>query len=165
MIKKRIAILYSGQMRSNSLSDNYTNDDIILEATKEFFLNEKFNEKYNYDVFFSVDNINIEKTKKFFGEHLKNIHITEINWFMIPIHYQITDYQEIYNKYMEINFENCENHNNALYQYYRLYAAYKLAKDYEIKNNIKYDYYVRIRPDIRLMQYINILFVLFIVNI
>ena len=98
MSKKRIAILYSGQMRSNSLSDGYINDNVILDETKKFFLNKQFNEKYDYDVFFSVDNINTEKATQFFGEHLKNIHITETNWFMNPIQYNLADYQEIYDK-------------------------------------------------------------------
>jgi hypothetical protein len=158
MNKKRVAILYSGQIRSNSLNDNYTTDTIILDSTKEFFLNETFNEKYDYDVFFSVDNMNIEKAKIFFGEHLKNIHITEVNYCMNPIQYPLTDYPEIYNKYMETDFKGCVTHSHAVYQYYRLYSAYKLAKDYENKHNITYDYYVRIRPDIRLMQDINPLF-------
>jgi len=158
MTKKKIAILYSGQMRSNSLSDSYTNDNIILDETKKFFLNKQFYEKYDYDVFFSVDDINIEKTKQFFGEHLKNIHITETNWVMTPIQYNFANYQEIYDKYMQIDFQNCINHSHAVYQYYRLYCAYKLAKDYESKKNNIYDYYVRIRPDIRLMQDTNVLF-------
>lgn len=158
MIKKRIAIIYSGQMRSNSLSDNYTNDNIILEATVKNFLNNTFNEKYDYDVFFSVDSINIEKAKLFFSDHLKNVHITETNVLMEPITHSFIDFQKIYNKYMQIDFENCMNHSHALYQYYRLNCAYLLSKDYEEKNNIRYDYYVRIRPDIRLMQDINPLF-------
>jgi hypothetical protein len=61
MIKKRVAIIYSGQMRTNTLSDNYTSDNIILEATTKYFLNKTFKENYDYDIFFSVDNMNIEK--------------------------------------------------------------------------------------------------------
>ena len=158
MIKKRIAIIYSGQIRSNSLSDNYTSDNIILEETTKYFLNSNFKEKYDYDIFFSVDNINVEKAKKYFGDNLKNIHITESDWLMTPISYSFIDFQEVYNKYMQINFQNCMNHSYSLYQYYRLHCGYLLSKDYEEKNNIKYDYYVRIRPDIRLMQDINPLF-------
>jgi hypothetical protein len=158
MIKKRVAIIYSGQMRTNTLSDNYTSDNIILEATTKYFLNKTFKENYEYDIFFSVDNMNIEKAKLYFGDNLKNVHITESDWLMSPISHSFIDFQEVYNKYMKTDFQNCLNHSNALYQYYRLHCGYLLSKDYEEKNNVKYDYYVRIRPDIRLMQDINPLF-------
>jgi hypothetical protein len=158
MIRKRVAIIYSGQMRSNSLSDAYVNDNIILEATSKYFLNESFGEKYDYDVFFSVDDINVEKAKSYFGEHLKNIHVTERNLLLSPIESSFLNFSEILNKYLSINFQNCRNHDIALYQYYRLHCGYLLSKDYQEKNNIVYDYYVRIRPDIRLMLDINSLF-------
>jgi hypothetical protein len=159
MIKKRVAILYSGQIRTNSLNDNYTADTIILDSVKEFFLNGTFNEKYDYDVFFSTNSMNIEKAKTFFGEHLKNIHLTEQNWYMNPIRYITIPFSEIYQKYMETtDFDGCEHSSHHVHQFYRLYCAYKLAKDYEFKNNVTYDYYVRIRPDSRLMQDVNPLF-------
>jgi hypothetical protein len=155
--KKKVGIIYSGQMRSNSLSNSYNEDYIILDSINKNFLNTQFKNKYNYDIFFSVDDINIEKSKNFFKDNLKNIHITEKNWFMNNIKNQLIPYEYFYDKYLQINFEGCENHINSLYQYYRLYCGYELLKDYEQKNNIKYDYYIRIRPDIRVMQDINFL--------
>ena len=72
-MKKRVGIIYSGQMRTNSLNPDYTNDNIILEATQKYFLNDEFKNKYDYDVFFSVDIINEEKAKEYFGDNLKNM--------------------------------------------------------------------------------------------
>jgi hypothetical protein len=50
-MKKRVGILFSGQIRSNSLNPNYNNDNIILDSISQYFLNNQFKEKYNYDVF------------------------------------------------------------------------------------------------------------------
>jgi hypothetical protein len=157
-MKKRIAIIFAGQIRSNSLSDNYTSDNIIIDSLKEYFLNNEFNEKYDYDVFISTDNINIEKAKLFFGDNLKNIYFYETKWFLNEIEEDIIEYNFFKEKYLKTDFGDYPNHIEALYQYYRIYCGYLLSKDYEKKNNIKYDYYVRIRLDIRLMQDLNSLF-------
>ena len=157
-MKKRVGIIYSGQTRSNSLNPNYNNDNIILDATSKFFLNNEFKDRYDYDVFFSVDIINFSKAKEYFGENLKNIHITETNWYMYPIEEIIPEFNYFHNKFLQIDFQNLPNHEHGFYQYYRMFCAYKLLKDYQQKNNITYDYLVRIRPDIRLMQDIMPLF-------
>lgn len=147
-------------MRANSLNSNYNKDNLILEATSKYFLNDEFKSKYDYDVFFSVDTIDIEKAKEYFGEdRLINVHITETDWTLQPIDNKLlNDYNYYHNEYLKIDFENCEKHINALYQYYRMYSAYNLLKNHQKKTNITYDYLVRIRPDIRLMQDIIPLF-------
>lgn len=148
-------------MRANSLNPHYTNDNIILEATSKYFINDEFKNKYEYDVFFSVDSIDIGKAICYFGEeHLKNIHITETDWFLYPIEDNLlNNYSHYHNEYLLNNdFKNCDNHIQALYQYYRMYHSYNLLENHKQKNNIEYDYLVRIRPDIRLMQDIMPLF-------
>jgi hypothetical protein len=151
-MKKRVGIIYSGQLRSNGLNPEYKSDDIILEATRKYFLNDHFSEKYDYDVFFSVDTIDVSKAKEFFGDHLKNIHITETEWYMNEVDTKIPDYSYYNSKFLSNDFQNCDTFEHSLYQYYRMYCGYNMLKDYQTKNNIKYDYLVRIRPDIRIMQ-------------
>ena len=157
-MKKRVAILYSGQIRSNSLNPNYSTDNTILESTSNFLLNDEFKSKYEYDVFFSVDNININKVTAFFGDNLKNIHITETNFYLHPIENTISNYEYFYEKYLKTDFQGCLNHINALYQYYRLYCVYNLLYNYQLQTNTTYDYLIRIRPDSRIMQDIMPLF-------
>jgi hypothetical protein len=158
-MKKRVAILYSGQMRSNSLNSNSNKDDIILQSTSNYFLTDDFKEKYDYDVFFSVDNIDIDAAKQYFGENLKNINITESDYYMTPIDDKILPYEYFHNKYLNsYNFLGFNNHIQALYQYYRMYNAFNLCKNYKKEMNINYDYLVRIRPDIRIMQNVMPLF-------
>jgi len=157
-MKARVAILYSGNMRSNSLNPSFTKDNIILESTKKHLLNNDFINKYDYDVFFSVDSIDIQKAIDFFGENLKNIHLTEQNWFLKEPKESITDYSIYYNKFLSNDFEGKPTHQHGVYQYYRLYCAYNLMKDYQTATYIKYDFIIRIRPDIRLMQNVMPLF-------
>lgn len=142
---KRVAILYAGQTRCNSLNSAYTQDDFIVESTKKYLLNDAFKETYDYDVFFSVDTMDVQKARDLFGDHLKNIHLTETNWFMNPIDKPILSYQGFYDKYCSTDFKHCDKHIHGLYQYYRLYCVYQLLE-------ADYDYFVRIRPDLRLMM-------------
>jgi hypothetical protein len=151
-MKKRVGIIYSGQMRSNSLNSDYKEDNIILEYTSKHFLNTEFQEKYDYDVFFSVDTIDISKAKEYFKDHLQNVHITESNWYLNEIEEKIPEFASFYDKYLQIDFQGYTNHSHLLYQYYRIFCGYKLLKDYEKKENICYDYLIRIRPDLIIMQ-------------
>jgi hypothetical protein len=152
-MKKHVGIIYSGQLRGNSLNKNFTKDDKVLEATNKFLFNEEFKKNFTYDVFFSVDDtIDIDKAKDFFGENLKNIHITENDWYMNSIDDTIPSFSYYYEKYCQIDFKGFADHKNEIYQYYRMYCCYNMLKNYQKKNNITYDYLVRIRPDILLMQ-------------
>ena len=153
-MKKRVGIIYSGQMRSNSLNPNFTHDDIILESINKYFLNEEFKNKFDYDIFISTDTIDIDKSLDFFKDNLKNIHITEINWYMKPICCFINNYEYFHNNFLDkiTNYSGYNIYLHTLYQYYRMYCGYNMLKDYQTKTNIHYDYFVKIRPDIRIMQ-------------
>ena len=156
-MKKRVAILFSGQMRTNSLNPTFS-DTTILDSLDKYLFNNNFKTTYEYDVFFSVDTIDLDKTKNFFGEHLKNVHLTETDWYMNPVKNTIPEYTFFHDKYLKSNFRNCPSYVYAIYQYYRMYAVYNMCKNYQLEEQIKYDYFVRIRPDIRVMQDIMLLF-------
>lgn len=70
---------------------------------------------------------------------------------MNPIDHPIPSYQMFYEHYISIDFKHCDNHIHALYQYYRLYCVYHLMEHTQ-NHEKKYDYFIRIRPDLRLMQ-------------
>ena len=153
-MKKRVGIIFSGQMRANSLNTNFTHDNIILESINKYLLNEEFKNKFEYDIFISTDIINIDKSIDFFKDNLKNVNITETNWYMKPISSSINNYEYFHNKYLEnvSNYSNYQIHLHGLYQYYRMYCGYNMLKNYQNETKIEYDYFIRIRPDIRLMQ-------------
>lgn len=149
-------------MRANGLNHNFTKDNIILDSIKANFLNQEFENHFDYDIFISTDIIDVNKAKDFFGPHIKNIHITETDWYLEPIENKIPDYNHYHNKYLKhiSNFDrnHFHFHTHALYQYYRMYCAYNMLKTYQSKTNTHYDYFVRIRPDIRLMQNLYLIF-------
>ena len=153
-MKKRIAILFSGQIRNNSLSSIHkTNDNSILESIQRYFLNEKFKEKYDYDIFISTDEIDIEKTLDFFGkENVKNIHLIESNYFLNPIQNIIPDHGYFFEKYKSLDFHGLQKFPHNHMQYYRLYDVYNLLCNYQAETNTTYDYLMRCRPDIKYIQ-------------
>ena len=157
IMKPKVAILISGQMRSNSLGSLDVTDDTILNSINNNFINHTFKAKYEYDIFFSVDVINQTKVNIAFGENVKNINITETGYCLNPIQQNIPAYNHFEEKYLKTEFNGNDTHLQALYQYYRLYTCYNMAKNFE-NNNRKYDYFVRIRPDVIVTQDINILF-------
>lgn len=151
-MNSRVAILYSGNLRANSLNPNFTKDNKILEATTKYFLNEEFKKKYDYDIFFSVDVMDVSKAQHYFGDNLKNIHLTETDWYLHPIQTTVPEYSFYLDKYRKNKFGERTIYESSVYQYYRLYCAYNLMLNYQRESNKKYDFIVRIRPDIQLMQ-------------
>ncbi len=160
-MKKRVAIVISGQMRSNGLNPNFTHDNLILESVEKYFLNEEFKNQYDYDVFISTDQIDINKTQSFFGDHLKNVHIIESDWYMENIEDKPHNYSYYHDKYLNNianYFNDYPNHIHGLYMFYRMYCAYKMTQHHQKKTNTHYDYFVKLRPDSRLMQNIYPIF-------
>ena len=151
-MKKRVGIIYFGQMRANSLNPNYACDNKILDSTFKYLLNNEFNKKYDYDIFFSTDIIDVEKAKETFGEHLKNINITETTSYLNPIEYLVLPYENFKEKYLKTNFMGCDTHVHILYSYYRMYCCYNLLKNHQKQTGATYDYLIKIRPDSLLMQ-------------
>jgi hypothetical protein len=148
MDKKRVAILFSGQMRVNGLNPDYTNDNIVLDSINNFFLNETFKEKYNYDVFISTDNVDIQKAKDFFGEdNIKNVFLYEKNWYLRPIKNDIKPFKYYEDEFSKNDFFDLPNHSHALFMVYRLYTVYNLMKNYQEETGTNYEYVVKIRPD------------------
>ena len=150
---KKIAIMFVGQIRTNGLSKNYSEDNKILDSINNFLLNDNFKSLYDYDIFISTDEIDIEKTKLYFGEHLKNVNITENNWYYNDLTVEVQSYDYFYNMYLKrIQHFSYNSSIGSFYQNYRIYCSYKMILDNEKKTNTNYDYYIKIRLDSRIMQ-------------
>lgn len=154
--KPRVGIIYSGQARTNTLNSTRQNDNIVWESTLKNFLNEEFSKKFDYDVFISTDETEQNLAYSHFGNHLKNINLTEKNWFLH--HVAVPEFNTVYEKYVSRDFYGCIPYDYAIYQYYRMYVGYLMLKDYQAKTNTHYDLLVRVRPDIRFMQNVVPLF-------
>ena len=149
-MKKSIAILIVGQIRTNSLGNG--NNNGFVDTFKSNFLNNQTIEKYNIDIFIAVDKIKTEKAFAYFGSHLKKIIQLDHENIKNPLDldFYIEKYMEYYN-YRKNNpqlFPIVTNPRpNCIHVFYKLYCAYILMKEYEENNNIKYDYIMKIRPD------------------
>ena len=91
--KKNIAILFSGQIRSNLLSLNKNNNNLIIDSIIDSidinFINNEFKNKYNYDIFISTDELDLEKTLKYFGNNIKNIYLSDRDIYLDKINNHI----------------------------------------------------------------------------
>ena len=67
-MKKKIAVLISGQIRNNSLRDNGDNRQFV-DSFKRHLLNEQILLEYDVNIFFVTDKINRAKTIEYFGEN------------------------------------------------------------------------------------------------
>jgi len=132
-MKPRIAFLFSGQTRENTLCDtiitSYNNEndeydniinthfkntlyrsceksDDITDSYNKFIFTDEFKEKYDYDIFIATDTIDIDKTVAFFGEkHVKNIFVSSNKYYLNKFdESQMHDAMHFVNKYCNNDF-------------------------------------------------------------
>jgi hypothetical protein len=142
----KIALQYSGMIRT--FKKCYLQ---ILETLKE----------HDVDVFVSFWDIpgtslkHSKKTINVFPElEYKNIdeklirkEFPELNLKIIDIE-KYSKSEEIMNKYQnKLRFKKIIPQREFTSQYYKIHRCNKLRKEYQKKNNIKYDWFIRTRPD------------------
>lgn len=149
----KIALLICGQMRT------FDHPKVIN------YLNE-FIEKFNCDVFLSTWN---NRGISVWSEHaLKNqlhiqteeknklINISHLDLISNIKKYKIDDYYQFIEKKCTDEMKSLLNQSSDNLYYskatsipslYKLYSAYQLLEEYEIKNNLKYDIVIKTRPD------------------
>lgn len=157
-MKKKIAVLIVGQIRTNSLGKG--NNTSFENEFKQSILNDEILKNYDVNIFFVTDRIIKEKAYNYFGEKLKGIMETDYEDIDEPL-----NLNELLNKYMEYyNFRKnnpdkfpivTHSRQSYIYMFYKLYIAYKLMIEYEVKNDIKHDYILKIRPDCNINSNLN----------
>jgi hypothetical protein len=148
-MKKQVALIYTGQIRTNPLSPHPRGNNNILQSLKEYFLNDEFKEEYDYDVFVSTDHLDIQAANEFFENRLVNVALWEESKYLHPISYQQPfTHDELYAKFLRTDFQRLGPHSNQYHQYYRAFLAYQMVRDHQKK----YDYFIKIRPDLRLQK-------------
>ena len=154
--KINIAILITGQSRINPLNNSNNTNNIILERLSMYILNSAFKNNYNYDIFISTDNIDINKSISYFGDNLKNIYCSDNNSYLYPIKTNCKTYNEILHQYSQRDYKGCNSYFNNVFQFYRYYHCNNMVNEY-LKNekNKKYDLYIRFRLDIAFQRDIN----------
>lgn len=148
MSKPRIAILFSGQVRNNSLNPDQSLDESILDSFLLYLFNDEFSSLYDYDIFISTDKLDIEKAQFIFCDHLKNVHFYETGYYLNEVHLETPPFERATNR--PFNFEGKYIAKGNLYQAYRQLDAHNLLTDYCNKTNTCYDIVVRARLDMPL---------------
>ena len=146
-MKPRIAFLYSGEIRSNSLNDTVSNDSSILDTTATYLLNDELKMKYDYDIFISTNTIDVSAACAYFGEPLKNIHLYEKKFYLQPVQKEIPDYETFRRRYATYNYEGKWVAKGNLWQMYRILDVANIMEQYVASTNTSYDLIVRCRLD------------------
>lgn len=145
---KKIAILFTGESRTNSLSNNKNTTELITDSYKKYFFTHNFTECYDYDIFICTDDVNIEKTLDFFGkEHVKNIYLMNRQKHLYSVNKEIYSFDFVLNKCKKIHMGENRFYENGLHQFYKCYVAFSLLSNYN-----EYDYIIRIRLDVEIIS-------------
>ena len=154
--KPRIAILMAGEMR------NFDNKDLIAMNNKYLF------DMYDCDIFISTwdkrgsstyngtidtkqyteTDITKDQLQKVY-KNIKNIHIENFdNWLQtIP-----EEYKKIYDKGLLVPWSGKIIKCSIFPQFYKIWDANNMKKQYECENNFKYDIVMRFRSDLWLVD-------------
>lgn len=152
-MKKNVAVLISGQSRSNVLGGG--NNEGFINTFKKHLCNNEVFQEYNINIFFVTDKINKEKTIEYFGENLKGLLQLSCETIdeesEIDLNKLIENYLEFY-KYRKSNPEKypsttCSKEGQVC-KFYKVYLAYRLMIKYEKIKNIQHDYILSMRPDV-----------------
>jgi hypothetical protein len=154
-MKKKIGIVFSGEIRENSLGDTiaevpecvptgYLHD--ILESYSKHFFTDEFKNDNDYDIFISTDFINVKKTLDFFGnENVKNIHLSNNGYYLHPIQTELKSTDYYLDRMYRLTDNAHERYPNVIYQCHRMADCYEMLRNYGPPDN--YDYIIRTRLD------------------
>ena len=141
--KQMIVFLFSGNSRSSPFAKGNTYSNNILESYNKYIFTEKFKRDYNYKVYISCDNIDLDKTINYFGNNLGNIHLIDTDYYLYDTTNKIKDINIYIDKYNNRNWSSHVKYENSIFQHYKILDSYKLFEN----NNINCDYIVRLRMD------------------
>jgi hypothetical protein len=138
----RIAICFSGQLRT------------AIEASKNLI--RYFGFLYDYcDFFIHTWDNNQQKVynlSNIFPENviLNNDFFDKVNEIYSPKKLMIENYNEVYQRESKLNSDESRDYffERSSPLWYSFMKSIELKKQYEIENNFRYDYVVKLRPDI-----------------
>jgi len=146
-MKPRIAFLFSGEIRSNSLNCDVSNNSLVLDTFSQYLFNDELTSKYDYDVFISTNTIDISNAITYFGPQLKNIHLYEKNLYLQPVQTQIPDYEFFRHKCASYKYDGKWVSKGNIWQMYRILDVANLMENYIATSGTTYNLIVRLRLD------------------
>lgn len=134
-----IAILISGRIDFYKICKDINFQNFILPLQ---------NAGHSVDIFSSIWECNM--TNSFIEDFKKISKIIDIESFTPYTNALI----ENFNVYLELvkNYHPNDDFTNTMYFLYKLNRLFKMVEKYELVNNIKYDLFVRLRPEMTISQ-------------
>lgn len=147
-----IIFLFSGQSRTSPFNIiNYQRNMEILDSYNKYIFTEKFKSTYEYKIYISTDNINLDETVSYFSKNnIGNIHVVSTNYYYKQIKNKlnpITKYLYSYDTNINLNsHQHFIKYENSIHQHYKILDCYNLfMEDIDMYENV--DYIVRMRMD------------------
>ena len=112
-----IIFLFSGNTRTSPFSlihekRNYS----ILDSYNNYIFTDEFKQKYNYKIYFTVDDLHLSDTIEYFKlNNIGNIHLLDTGYYLNPINSNIEHVEYFIEKYNNHNFNNCIKNHLLLY--------------------------------------------------
>ena len=146
MEKKHVILFFSGQARMNGLSNNSRKHNFIIESYNKFIFTKEFKEKYNYKIFISTDNLDIQRAIDYFGvENIGNIHLFDTNYYYKNINTKIPHVDTFLEKYNNSpHWDTYSRYDGSIHQHYKILDCYNLFRN---ESNLPCDYMIRLRMD------------------
>lgn len=135
-----IAIFYTGELRT-------------IEKTIHYFKKNVLNSNQTIHVFAVLQNQSDKESwiREHMGDHLKSL-----EWFdKNDITWKSIQKRLLNNINIRDNWKHYLENSGSMIEYYQLYLAYMKMVQYEYSSNTKYDFVLRIRPDIVINKKIN----------
>src|SRR5437016_1048397 len=130
----KVAIIYTGKVRTMEKVIQIFKQNVLIDKNRHVFAVIQ-SDHYQHD----LDIIN-----NCMGKHLKHVEWFDQKnkeWIKLKTHllFQMNVSQQ-WKQYLGEG-------SGSMIEYYQMYLAYLALEQYEIQNNIKYDYIIRIRTD------------------
>jgi hypothetical protein len=150
---KNIIFLFTGEARTspfNVINEERNMD--VLDSYNKYVFNDEFKSKYNYKIYFSVDDLNIEDTLNYFQkDKIGNIYLKAKNYYLYNINNEIPSeeyFMDDYNKSWESYDKTYHKSPNSIAQHWKILSCYNMLKN----DNLSYDYIIRVRTDFKFLS-------------
>jgi hypothetical protein len=135
---KKVAIIYTGEVRTIEKTIKYFKQNVLLNE--------------NVHVFAVLQSNNIDYFEKFVTDHIGNnlkslIWLNKDNKYWVNIRENLLETIHISSDWKEYLRDS-----GSMIEYYQLYLAFNQIPEFERKESFQYDYIMRIRCDVVLSQ-------------
>jgi hypothetical protein len=160
-MKKNIIFIFTGTARSSPFSLITENRHMeILDIYNTYLFTDEFKSLYNYKIYISTDNINLEDAINYFSlENIGNIHLHDTDFYLKNVEKKIEPVEYFLNIFNQQHDEKYIKWTNSIYQFHKILCSYNLFRSDNIKDC---DYIIRLRMDIGISQ--NILEIIDLFN-